>query len=148
MERWQIYLRGGKFTLFNNKYIKQYTKENEIKHQRITPLRPQANLEAENFMKPMEKAIRAARIRKKDWRKELFLLDYRDTSHTTTKFSPAELLFNRKIDTNLPSSIMTHDTKMNKQVRENDRNGKEKMKANADKFHHAKESTVLVVIQY
>ena len=56
MERWQIYLRGGKFTLFSNKYIKQYTKENEIKHQRITPLRPQANSEAENFMKPIRAA--------------------------------------------------------------------------------------------
>ena len=39
---------------------------------------------------------------------------------------------------------MTQDTKMDKQVRENDRNGKEKMKANADKFHHAKEHNILV----
>ena len=128
---------------FNSNDIKQYKKENEIKHQRITPLRPQANSEAENFMKPKEKAIRAARLRKKDWRKELLSLNYRDTSHTTTKFSLAELLFNRKIDTKLPSSIMTQDTKMDKQIRENDRNCKEKMKANADKFGHAKESSIL-----
>ena len=49
----------------------------------------------------MEKAIRAARIEKIDWQKELFsfLLNYRDIPHTTTKFSPAELLFNRKTDT-------------------------------------------------
>ena len=33
---------------------------------------PQANSEVENFMKPMEKAIRAACIEKKNWRKELF----------------------------------------------------------------------------
>ena len=33
---------------------------------------------------------------------------------------------------------------MDKQVQENDRNGKEKMKANADKFHHAKEHNILV----
>ena len=57
---------------FNSNDIKQYMKENGIKHQRLTPLWPQANSEAENFMKPMEKAIRAARIEKKDWRKELF----------------------------------------------------------------------------
>ena len=50
---------------FNSNDIKQYTKENEIKHQRITPLRPQAHSEAENFMKPKEKAIRAVRIGKK-----------------------------------------------------------------------------------
>jgi hypothetical protein len=53
-------------------------KENGIKHQRITPLWPQANSEAENFMKRMEKAIRAAHIKKKNWGKELyhFLLNY------------------------------------------------------------------------
>ena len=121
-------------------------KENGIKHQRITPLWPQANSEVENFMKPMEKAIRAACIEQKNWRKELFsfLLNYRATSHTTTKFSPAELLFNRTIDIKLPSNIMQNDTKIDQQVRENDRNGKEKMKMNADKFNHAKEHTILV----
>ena len=56
-------------------------KENGIKHQRITPLWPQTNSEGENFMKPMEKAIRAAHIEKKNWRTELyrFLLNYRAT---------------------------------------------------------------------
>ena len=75
-------------------------KENGIKHQRITPLWPQANSEVENFMKPMEKAIQAACIEQKNWRKELFSfrINYRATPHTTTKFSPAELLFNRTID--------------------------------------------------
>ena len=39
---------------------------------------------------------------------------------------------------------MQNDTKIDQQVRENDRNGKEKMKMNADKFNHAKEHTILV----
>ena len=95
----------------------------------------------------MEKAIRAACIEKKNWRKELFsfLLNYRATPHTKTKFSPAELLFNRTIDIKLPSNIMQNDTKIDQQVRENDRNGKEKMKMNADKFNRAKEHIILVV---
>ena len=50
---------------FNSNNIRLYMKENGIKHQRITPLWPQANSEVENFMKPMEKAIRAACIEKK-----------------------------------------------------------------------------------
>ena len=50
---------------FQSSEFKQFMKENGIKHQRITPLWPQANSEAENFMKPMEKAIRAAHIKKK-----------------------------------------------------------------------------------
>ena len=56
-------------------------KENGIKHQRITPLWPQANSEVENFMKPMEKAIQAACIEQKNWRKELFSfrINYRAT---------------------------------------------------------------------
>ena len=39
---------------------------------------------------------------------------------------------------------MQNDTKIDQQVRGNDRNGKEKMKMNADKFNHAKEHTILV----
>ena len=64
--------------------------------------------------------------------------------HTTTKFSPAEMLLNRTIDIKLPSNIIQSDTKIVQQVRENDRNGKEKMKINADKFNHAKEYTILI----
>ena len=36
--------------------------EKEIKHSQITPLGPQANSEAENFMKPVTKAIGAAKL--------------------------------------------------------------------------------------
>ena len=50
---------------FNSNDIRLYMKVNGIKHQRITPLWRQAYSEVENFMKPMEKAIRAARIEKK-----------------------------------------------------------------------------------
>ena len=39
---------------------KEYTQENGIFHQKITPLWPQANGEAENFMKPLTKAIRSS----------------------------------------------------------------------------------------
>ena len=31
-----------------------------IKHKRVTPLWPQANAEAENFMKPITKAVRSS----------------------------------------------------------------------------------------
>ena len=84
---------------FTSTEFKTYMQEMGIKHQRITPLWPQANSEAENFMKPMTKAIRAAITEHKNWKKELysFLLNYRATPHSTTKFSPAELLFNLKI---------------------------------------------------
>ena len=97
---------------------------------------------AENFMKPMAKAIRAAIIEHKNWKKELysFLLNYRATPHSTTKFSPAELLFNRKIKMKLPNLVhQMQDTVKDQQVRENDVKAKERMKANADRVKNAKE---------
>ncbi|CAB4038802.1 Transposon Ty3-I Gag-Pol poly [Paramuricea clavata] len=131
---------------FQSNEFKQFMTENGIKHQRITPLWPKANSEAENFMKPMEKAIRAAHIEKKNWRKELyhFLLNYRATPHTTTKFAPAELLFNREINTELPSKIINQNTKIDQQVRANDEKGKRNMKRNADKSANAKEVDIKV----
>ena len=89
---------------FTSEEIKVYMEEKGIKHSRITPLWPQANSEAENFMKPVTKAIRAAHAEGRDWRKDLyqFLLNYRATPHSTTGFAPFELLFNCKIKTKLP----------------------------------------------
>ena len=54
-------------------------------------------------MKPMEKTIKAAHTEHKNWNKELysFLLNYRATPHSTTKFSPAALLFNSDPPMNL-----------------------------------------------
>lgn len=56
-------------------------------------------------MKPLGKAIKAAKIEGKDWKEELpeFLLAYRSTPHTVTGVAPAALLFNRQIRTRLPS---------------------------------------------
>jgi hypothetical protein len=45
----------------------EITCENGIDHQKITPLWPQANLEAENFMKPLTKTITEG----KSWKKYL-----------------------------------------------------------------------------
>ena len=63
---------------FGNEF-KAYMQENGITHQKITPLWPQANSEAENFMKPLTKARRG-------WKKDLyrFMLNYRATPHCTT----------------------------------------------------------------
>ena len=47
---------------FTSDEIKKYMEENGIKHCRITPQWPQANSEAENFMKPLTKAVRSAHM--------------------------------------------------------------------------------------
>jgi len=85
----------------DNGHAQKSMEENGIQNCRITPLWPQANSEAENFMKLMTKAIRLARVEGQAWKKHLhkFLLN---SPHCTTKFSPAKLLFNRKIKNKLP----------------------------------------------
>lgn len=83
---------------FFGEEFRAYMQENGIKHQKITPLWPQANGEAESFMKPINKAIRSAHAEGRDWKKDLnrFLLNYRATPHSspqqnycsTEKFPP------------------------------------------------------------
>jgi len=89
-----------------------------VKHQKITPHWPQANSEAENFMKPLTKAVRAAYTEKKNWKREMytFLLNYRATPHTTMGFPPSELLFNCKVRTKLPQVVTISDTAKDQEV--------------------------------
>ena len=89
---------------FHSADFTTFLQEHGITHIPITPLWPRANGQVENFMKPIKKAIQAACCDQLNWKHELysFLLNYHSTPHCTTKASPAELLFNRKITTKLP----------------------------------------------
>ena len=131
---------------FTSHEFHSYTTEIGAKHQKITPLWPQANSEAENFMKPLTKAICSAYTEKKNWKKEIytFLLNYRATPHTTTGFPPSELLFNRKIRTKLPQVTMVSDQSKDEKVRKADELAKSKMKCNADKSRQAKTSNIQI----
>ena len=66
-----LIIRSDNGPPFNSEDIKKYMAENGIHYARITPLWPQANSEAENFMKPMTKAIRSAHAEGKAWKKHL-----------------------------------------------------------------------------
>ena len=118
---------------FFGEEVKLFMSENGIEHKRITPLWPQANSEAENFMKPLTKAIRSARAEGREWKRDMykFLLNYRATPHTTTGFIPSELLFNRKIRTKLPQVVVSRNqSDIGSKVKAKDEQAKEKMKAN------------------
>ena len=133
---------------FTSQEIKEYMNENGIEHRRITPLWPQANSEAESFMKPLTKAIRSAHAEGKTWRKHLykFLLNYRTTPHSTTGFAPAELLFNRKVRNKLPQLPTGHTSQsdLGAKVKENDDRAKVKMETYADMKMRAKTSTIKI----
>lgn len=97
---------------FQSVQWKQFMKTSGITHRKITPCWPQANAQAEAFNKPLMKAIRAAQIEHKNWRRELttFLRSYRCTPHTSTLFTPFRLLFDRDPKSKLPevNSSKTH----------------------------------------
>ena len=117
-----------------------------VKYQKITPLWPQANSEAKNFMKPLMKSVRAAHTEKKNWKREIytFLLNYRATPYSTTGSPPSKLLFNRKIRTKLPQVVNIADKAKDNIVYQTDESAKAKMKLNADRSRQAKKSTIQV----
>ncbi|CAB3986500.1 Transposon Tf2-9 poly [Paramuricea clavata] len=132
---------------FNAVEFTEYLAAHGVHHRRITPYWPQANGEAERFMKTVTKAIRTAHSEGKRWQSELdlFLLNYRSTPHSTTHISPAELLFNRSIRNKLPSfsSLQHNDGPVEHHV-VRDKEEKEKMKVHADRRNNAKESQLKV----
>ncbi|ELT98689.1 hypothetical protein CAPTEDRAFT_186246 [Capitella teleta] len=65
----------------------------------------------EQYIRYLLKAMRAACVENKDWRKEMrvFLRAYNTTPHSTTHVSPAELMFKRTLRTELPTFRQTED---------------------------------------
>jgi len=132
---------------FFGEEFKVHMQENGIKHQKITPLWPQANAEAENFMKPLTKAVHCAQVEGRDWRKVLyqFLLNYHATPHRTTGVAPTELLFNHKITTKLPEVVCTQESlTSDSSVPVKNFQAKQKMKKHADKRAHAQVSEIAI----
>ena len=94
---------------FNSDQFSQFADYLGFHHRRITPLWPQANATAERFMRTLGKALRVANTQGMHWKQHLniFLREYRSTPHSTTESSPAELLFQRKMFTKIPSFTQT-----------------------------------------
>ena len=122
---------------------KTFLEERGIKHRRITPLWPQANAQAENFNKPLMKAVRAAIVNGQNWKQALveFLRVYRTTPHSTTLFTPYRLLFGRNPRTKLPEVLDLSDRHADDDiVRARDDEQKQRMKEYADAKRDAKET--------
>ncbi len=95
---------------------------------------PRANAQTENFMKPLNKGIQAAKTEGKSWRQQLFkfLRNYRATPHATTGEPPAKLLYGANIRTLLPEAVEEKD---DARLRERDEKEKRKQKMYADMRH-------------
>ena len=57
---------------FNGAMVKEFANYLGFHHRKITPLWPQANGEAERFMKTIGKAIRAAHAEHRRWKQEMY----------------------------------------------------------------------------
>ena len=88
--------------------------------------------------------IRIAQAERVDWKKELrrYVTKYRGIDHATTRKSPAELLFNRKIKGKLPE--LHADYRPDLEISDRDAEVKAKTKAHADKFMNVRPSDVQV----
>ena len=100
--------------------MSEYAKHMGFELTPVTPDDPQSNGFAENFVKQICKLVHTAVADRKDPKEEVhnFLLQYRATPHSTTEYSPAELLFGRKIKTKLPQIAKRQETNRQKGMRE------------------------------
>ena len=100
--------------------MEKYAKEKGFRLTPVTPDDPQCNGFVESFVKLMCKLLNTAASGNKDPKTELYnyLLHYRGTPHSTTGRSPAELLFNRKLETKLPQIFTVKECDDLKDMRE------------------------------
>ena len=109
---------------------KTFLQECGVRHRRIVPLWPQANAQAENLNKSLEKSLKAVSVKGQSWRPELqrVLRAYRCTPHTTTNLTPHHLIYGRDPRTKLPQ-LTEHLHPDDEEVRARDRSAKASMKA-------------------
>ena len=88
---------------FNSKAFADFSEERGIKHERVYEYHPQAN-PSETFMKPVGKAMKAAKINGQDQGEALkdLLMSYRGTPHSATQLAPGDMMFRNGYQTGFP----------------------------------------------
>jgi hypothetical protein len=96
------------------------------------------------------KTIKTANVERKSWKQELckFLRQYRATPHTSTDYTPFQLLFGREPATKLPQ--VNKPNLINKQIEENaiqnDETAKYTMKRQFDERNHTKPCDIQIKV--
>ena len=128
---------------FQSAEFAYFAQEQGFRHHRVTPYWPEANGLVERFMKCLKKILQTAKLENDEWMRALhtFLRNYRNTPHATTGKPPAELLFAFSPFLKLPELVQTSpDT----ELRDRDREVKQKAKTYADKRRHTKQRSFRV----
>lgn len=112
-----------------------------FKHQKVTPLNPEANGACERFMKPINKAIRCAAVEKTPWKNEVgkMLRNYKATPHSATGVSPNVYMTGNDEFNLIPTINKEADGRdMYIFAKANDDRAKANSKRYADIYHRAK----------
>ena len=121
-----VSLKSDNGPQFASEEFREYCKENNIVHCKVTARWAQANGEVERQNASLLKRTR-------DWRKEMrkYLTSYRSIEHPITEKSPAELLFARKMRGKLPDVTTNHVPDVAVRDRDAEQKGKANMYADA-----------------
>lgn len=122
---------------FSSEEFSNFCKTNAIDINHTVPYAAFQNGLVERQNRTLLKTLKISCTMGRNWRDDLqdFLHSYRATPHSTTKFSPSELLFGWNIRDKLPGNSRKVN---NNEAKENDRKSKEKGKVYADSKRKAK----------
>ena len=134
---------------FQSYKVREFMRDNNIKHRKITPLWPRANAICERFMRNLNRVMRNSKVIGSKWYNELdiFLSQYRATPHDSTGVAPAQLLLKTKSSTSgLPVLFESEKSNFNieKLACQNDIRSKQNMKSYMDKKLKSKQHDLVI----
>ncbi|CAB4042603.1 PREDICTED: uncharacterized protein K02A2.6-like, partial [Paramuricea clavata] len=129
---------------FNREEYSRYLKAFGIKPVFSTPLYPQGNAEVEQFMQPLGKTLKAAKIEGHPWHQVLnrFLLQYHNP--TFHHWSTTSRTVNRTVKGKLPVLQKWNMINLHRQARQNEESKKEYSKKYADNKRNVKKNDIKV----
>lgn len=116
-----------------SKEMSDFLQANGVQHIKSAPYHPSSNGLAERFVQTLKHALKTSQGQGTlHQRLHEFLLKYRTTPHSTTKTSPASLMFNRELRTNLdllkpPSVKDIVQENLKKQIQQRDVHAKDRV---------------------
>lgn len=131
-----------------SKEMENYLGEMSLVQRHIQTLWPRANGEDAREKRSLLKATQVSQAEGKHWQAELntVLLAYQSTNHSTTRVTPAEMFFKRKLTTKFHELKEAGKEQQWKvvfqQVRDRDSEKKQLAKDYANRRNHAKERSV------
>ncbi|XP_055634002.1 uncharacterized protein K02A2.6-like [Toxorhynchites rutilus septentrionalis] len=128
---------------FRSDEFKNFCNQYGIKLRNSTPYWPQANGEVERVNGMLKKHLKISQVEDTDWKWDLRMcvLTYNSTPHSTTGVAPSVLMFGRVMKDKLPS-ISVDSGKILEEVKDRDREQKQKSEEYTNVRRHARNSNL------